>query len=232
MNWPRLNTRPATRRRRSWRPRVWRRSTAPDVRRYAPSTSWAPTATSGWSPPAGSSTGRPGSTATSRPSPPTPRSPATCTWRGPTITSGWSPPAGSSTGAPGSTATSRPSPPMPPATCTWRGPTTISGWSPPAGSSTGHLGRRQRPGLHPRPLCRRLPVRGGDRPQPLAGVPRLGAARGTWVDGNVQAFTPDPYASGYLYVEGTDHNLWLESPGWEQHGRTWVDGNVQAFAPA
>ena len=35
-----------------------------------------------------------------------------------------------------------------------------------------------------------------------------------------------------LYVEGTDHNLWLESPGWEQHGRTWVDGNVQAFAPA
>ncbi len=53
----------------------------------------------------------------------------------------------------------------------------------------------------------------------------------TWVDGNVQAFAADPSASGYLYVEGTDHNLWLESPGWQQHGRAWVDGNVQAFAP-
>jgi hypothetical protein len=31
-------------------------------------------------------------------------------------------------------------------------------------------------------------------------------------------------------VEGTDHNLWIEAPGWQQHGRTWVDGNVQAFA--
>ena len=37
---------------------------------------------------------------------------------------------------------------------------------------------------------------------------------------------------GDLYVEGTDHNLWLEAPGWQQHGRTWVDGNVQAFAGA
>ncbi|HKM52135.1 MAG TPA: hypothetical protein VJY33_01930 [Isosphaeraceae bacterium] len=54
----------------------------------------------------------------------------------------------------------------------------------------------------------------------------------TLIDSNVQAFTPDPYAAGYLYVEGTDHNLWLEAPGWQQHGRTWVDGNVQAFAPA
>jgi hypothetical protein len=44
--------------------------------------------------------------------------------------------------------------------------------------------------------------------------------------------TPDCPTAGYLYVEGTDHNLWLESPGWQQHGRTWVDGNVQAFAPA
>ena len=35
-----------------------------------------------------------------------------------------------------------------------------------------------------------------------------------------------------MYVEGTDHNLWLEAPGWQQHGRTWVDSNVQAFAPA
>src|SRR5262249_21327398 len=33
-----------------------------------------------------------------------------------------------------------------------------------------------------------------------------------------------------LYVLGTDGNLWLEAPGWQQHGRTWVDGNVQAFA--
>ena len=53
----------------------------------------------------------------------------------------------------------------------------------------------------------------------------------TWVDGNVQAFTPDPQKPGYVYVEGTDHNLWLESPGWQQHGRTWIDGNVQAFTP-
>jgi hypothetical protein len=33
-------------------------------------------------------------------------------------------------------------------------------------------------------------------------------------------------------VEGTDHNLWLEAPGWQNNGRTWVDGNVLAFAPA
>src|SRR5208283_4454533 len=33
-----------------------------------------------------------------------------------------------------------------------------------------------------------------------------------------------------LYVLGTNGTLWLESPGWQQHGRTWVDGNVQAFA--
>jgi hypothetical protein len=38
---------------------------------------------------------------------------------------------------------------------------------------------------------------------------------------------------GYLYVEGTDRNLWLEAPDWNRprHSRTWVDGSVQAFAP-
>ena len=35
-----------------------------------------------------------------------------------------------------------------------------------------------------------------------------------------------------VYVLGTDRNLRLEAPGWQQSGRTWVDGNVQAFAPA
>ena len=33
-------------------------------------------------------------------------------------------------------------------------------------------------------------------------------------------------------MEGTDHYLWLEAPGWQQNGRTWVDSNVQAFAAA
>ena len=35
-----------------------------------------------------------------------------------------------------------------------------------------------------------------------------------------------------LYVLGTDHNLWLEAPGWQQQGRTFVDSNVLAFAAA
>jgi hypothetical protein len=33
------------------------------------------------------------------------------------------------------------------------------------------------------------------------------------------------------YVLGTDGNLWLEAPGWQQNGRIWVDDSVQAFAP-
>jgi hypothetical protein len=32
-----------------------------------------------------------------------------------------------------------------------------------------------------------------------------------------------------LYVLGTKDNLWLEAPGWQQHGRTLIDSNVQAF---
>lgn len=35
-----------------------------------------------------------------------------------------------------------------------------------------------------------------------------------------------------LYVLGSDHKLWLEAPGWQQHGRTYSDSNVQAFAPS
>ena len=97
-------------------------------------------------------------------------------------------------------------------------------------AARAHLGRRQRPGLRRRPLCVRLPVRGGDRPHLWLESPGWQQHGRTWVDGNVQAFAADPSASGYLYVEGTDHTLWLESPGWQQHGRTWVDGNVQAFA--
>jgi hypothetical protein len=34
-----------------------------------------------------------------------------------------------------------------------------------------------------------------------------------------------------MFVLGTDGNLWLEAPGWQQTGRTWVDGNVSAFTP-
>ena len=126
--------------------------------------------------------------------------------------------------------------PLRPATSTWRGPTTSSGGSPPAGTCRGtrHLGRRQRPGLRPRPLCVRLPVRGGDQPHPLAGVPRLELAGALAHLGRRQrpGLRRRPPEPGYLYVEGTDHTLWLESPGWNLpgHSRTWVDGNVQAFA--
>jgi hypothetical protein len=34
-----------------------------------------------------------------------------------------------------------------------------------------------------------------------------------------------------VYVLGTDRNLWLEAPGWQQNGRTPVDSNVQNFRP-
>ena len=68
------------------------------------------------------------------------------------------------------------------------------------------------------------------------GSPPAGTCRGTrrtWVDANVLAFTPALDASGYLYVEGTNHVLWRESPGWNLpgHSRTWVDANVLAFTP-
>ena len=110
MNWPRLNTRPATRRRRSWRPsleEVEGRQLLSNTPLYVLGTNgnlWleAP----GWQ-----QDGRTWVDSNVQAFAPTPMPPATCTWRGPTTTSGWSPPGGSSTGAPGSTATSRPSPP-------------------------------------------------------------------------------------------------------------------------
>ena len=51
-----------------------------------------------------------------------------------------------------------------------------------------------------------------------------------WVDSNVEAFVAYPNASGDVYVEGTDGNLWREAPGWAANGRTPVDSNVKAFA--
>jgi hypothetical protein len=33
-----------------------------------------------------------------------------------------------------------------------------------------------------------------------------------------------------VYVLGTDGNLWIEAPGWQQNGRVLVDSNVQSFA--
>jgi hypothetical protein len=34
------------------------------------------------------------------------------------------------------------------------------------------------------------------------------------------------------FVLGTNGNLWLEAPGWQQNGRTLVDSNVKSFLPA
>ena len=67
-----------------------------------------------------------------------------------------------------------------------------------------------------------------DRPLPLAGGPRLAAARRP---GSTATSRPSPRrGNGNVYVEGTDHDLWLEAPGWQQHGGTFVDNQVQAFA--
>ena len=33
-----------------------------------------------------------------------------------------------------------------------------------------------------------------------------------------------------MYVEGTDHNLWLEATGWWSYGRTFIDSSVESFA--
>ena len=63
MNWPRLKTRPATRRHRSWQPSV----AEVEVRQMsssAPSTPWAPMAISSGRLPAGSRMGAPGDTET------------------------------------------------------------------------------------------------------------------------------------------------------------------------
>jgi hypothetical protein len=52
------------------------------------------------------------------------------------------------------------------------------------------------------------------------------------IDSNVGSFAPDPYLDDYLYVDGTNGNLWLESTNWQSTGgRTFIDSTVASFVP-